>query len=146
MKIFSEIAKQASDFLADDDDDGRPSAGSRVTAEVKSKVEALQKDKAFAAINTEKLQSAVADCLTGDFSTLAMLCVRPLLNAILPALGIALLVVVALFFVKWWLGLIGIILYIPFVIVKVFLEVKRMAAKLGFSAMRVIKEMISDIF
>jgi len=144
IQKLGEISRQISGFC--DADEDSPAAGRAKSQEVKAKVEALQKDKNFASINPRELQEAVMECFSGDFLPLAKLCATPLLRAIAPALAIGLLVVVALFFVKWWVGLIAIVLYIPCAVIKVFLEVKRLAGKLGFSAIHVIKEFISDIF
>ena len=113
---------------------------------VKGIVEKIQSQKEYAGISTERLQQAVDAALCGDFKQLAIIVGGKLAKTILLKCLYGLFVLIALFFIKWWIGLIGIIVYLLYVIFIVFYEVKKFASMIGMNTSKLIREFISDIF
>lgn len=109
-------------------------------------VQKLRREPGFSNItanNIERIVDAVDD---GNYMTLARLVLFPILKAVMPRILIALAVLVVLFYLKWWLGLIGVIPFILYAAWCILAKLNNIAKILDMDILSDITELIDEIF
>ncbi len=109
-------------------------------------VQKLRREPGFADITADDIDRVVEAVDDGNYMTLVRFVVLPILRAVLPRILGAFAVLIVLFFLKWWLGLICVIPFILFAAWCILAKLNNIAKILDIDVVGDIKEMIADIF